>query len=104
MHIECPDDSEQEMEDRMRSRDIRKAFNAYSNQPGHADVPGSSLNTENAATPWLANAGMTQSKKTALGLEPRPYVPASSVQKCVRAGGKHNDLENVGHTARHHPY
>lgn len=88
----------------MKSSDIRKAFINYFKKNGHEHVPSSSLIPENDPTLLFANAGMNQFKNTFLGLEKRDYSRAVTSQKCVRAGGKHNDLENVGFTARHHTF
>lgn len=88
----------------MKSFEIRNAFINYFKKNGHTPVPSSSLIPENDPTLLFANAGMNQFKNTFLGLEKRDYVRAVSSQKCVRAGGKHNDLENVGFTARHHTF
>ncbi|QRN04339.1 alanine--tRNA ligase [Legionella sp. MW5194] len=88
----------------MKSSDIRKAFIEYFSQRGHQAVASSSLVPGNDPTLLFTNAGMVQFKDTFLGLEPRPYTRAVSSQRCVRAGGKHNDLENVGYTARHHTF
>lgn len=88
----------------MKSRDIRQTFIDYFKKHGHRHVGSSSLVPENDATLLFANAGMNQFKNLFLGLEHRDYSRAVTVQKCVRAGGKHNDLENVGHTARHHTF
>ena len=88
----------------MKSRDIRKTFINYFEKQGHRHVPSSSLVPENDATLLFANAGMNQFKNVFVGLEHRDYTRAVTSQKCVRAGGKHNDLENVGHTARHHTF
>lgn len=88
----------------MKSSEIRKAFVKYFEKHGHRHVPSSSLIPENDPTLLFANAGMNQFKNTFLGIEKRDYNRAVSVQKCVRAGGKHNDLENVGFTARHHTF
>lgn len=86
------------------SKEIRQGFVSYFEKNGHVAVPSSSLIPENDATLLFANAGMNQFKNLFLGLEERPYKRAVSVQKCVRAGGKHNDLDNVGFTARHHTF
>ena len=83
---------------------IRQRFLDYFEKHGHAVVSSSSLIPHNDPTLLFANAGMNQFKDLFLGREKRPYVRASSAQKCVRAGGKHNDLENVGRTARHHTF
>ncbi|WP_415062302.1 alanine--tRNA ligase [Bdellovibrio sp.] len=88
----------------MKSSEIRNAFVKYFEKQGHRHVPSSSLIPENDPTLLFANAGMNQFKNTFLGLEKRDYSRAVTVQKCVRAGGKHNDLENVGFTARHHTF
>lgn len=88
----------------MKSREIRRKFLDYFTKNGHSEQPSSSLIPENDATLLFANAGMNQFKNLFLGLEQRPYKRATTSQKCVRAGGKHNDLENVGHTARHHTF
>ncbi|TAL60016.1 MAG: alanine--tRNA ligase [Legionella sp.] len=88
----------------MNSSEIRQAFCDYFVQQGHQRVPSSSLVPANDPTLLYTNAGMVQFKDTFLGLETRPYHRAVSSQRCVRAGGKHNDLENVGYTARHHTF
>ncbi len=88
----------------MKSSEIRESFINYFKKHHHAQVKSSSLIPENDPTLMFANAGMNQFKNLFLGLEKRPYSKAVSVQKCVRAGGKHNDLENVGFTARHHTF
>lgn len=88
----------------MKSSEIRNAFINYFQRQGHTLVKSSSLIPENDPTLLFANAGMNQFKNAFLGLEKRDYSKAVSVQKCVRAGGKHNDLENVGFTARHHTF
>jgi alanyl-tRNA synthetase len=88
----------------MKSSEIRNSFVTYFKKHGHTSVASSSLIPENDPTLMFANAGMNQFKNLFLGLEKRPYSKAVSVQKCVRAGGKHNDLDNVGHTARHHTF
>jgi alanyl-tRNA synthetase len=84
--------------------DIRKAFLDYFAKNGHEVVPSSPLVPRNDPTLMFTNAGMVQFKNVFTGVEKRDYVRAASSQKCVRAGGKHNDLENVGHTARHHTF
>ncbi len=81
--------------------DIRAAFLGYFGRNGHEVVPSSPLVPRNDPTLMFTNAGMVQFKNVFTGLEKRPYVRATSSQKCVRAGGKHNDLDNVGFTARH---
>ena len=83
---------------------IRSAFLRYFEKRGHRIVPSSSLVPQNDPTLLFANAGMNQFKDVFLGKEKREYTRATSSQKCVRAGGKHNDLENVGRTARHHTF
>lgn len=88
----------------MKSSDIRNTFVDYFKRQGHTAVRSSSLIPENDPTLLFANAGMNQFKNLFLGLESRDYKRAVSVQKCVRAGGKHNDLDNVGFTARHHTF
>jgi alanyl-tRNA synthetase len=88
----------------MKSREIRQTFIDYFKKQGHREVASSSLVPENDATLLFANAGMNQFKNVFVGLEHRDYSRAVTSQKCVRAGGKHNDLENVGHTARHHTF
>jgi alanyl-tRNA synthetase len=88
----------------MKSSEIRSAFINYFEKQGHRHVASSSLIPENDPTLLFCNAGMNQFKNTFLGLEKRDYNRAVTSQKCVRAGGKHNDLENVGFTARHHTF
>src|SRR5690606_789310 len=88
----------------MKTADIRQAFLDYFAQQGHAVVPSSSLVPHDDPTLLFTNAGMNQFKDCFLGREKRDYVRAVSSQRCVRAGGKHNDLENVGYTARHHTF
>ena len=84
--------------------DIRSNFLAYFAREGHEIVPSSPLVPRNDPTLMFTNAGMVQFKNVFTGLEKRPYVRATTAQKCVRAGGKHNDLDNVGYTARHHTF
>jgi alanyl-tRNA synthetase len=84
--------------------DIRASFLAYFAREGHEVVPSSPLVPRNDPTLMFTNAGMVQFKNVFTGLEKRPYVRAATAQKCVRAGGKHNDLDNVGYTARHHTF
>ena len=84
--------------------DIRKSFLEFFASKGHAVVPSSSLVPGNDPTLMFTNSGMVQFKDVFLGTDKRPYVRATSVQACLRAGGKHNDLENVGYTARHHTF
>ena len=88
----------------MKAREIRKGFLEFFASKGHRVVPSSSLVPVNDPTLLFVNAGMNQFKDLFLGLEKRDYHRAATVQKCVRAGGKHNDLENVGVTARHHTF
>ncbi|MEO1092089.1 MAG: alanine--tRNA ligase [Pseudomonadota bacterium] len=83
---------------------IRSAFLDFFAREGHEIVPSSSLVPHNDPTLLFTNAGMVQFKNAFTGLEPRPYSTATTSQKCVRAGGKHNDLDNVGYTARHHTF
>jgi alanyl-tRNA synthetase len=84
--------------------DIRRTFLEYFRKNGHEVVASSPLVPRNDPTLMFTNAGMVQFKNVFTGLEKRPYTRASTSQKCVRAGGKHNDLENVGYTARHHTF
>lgn len=84
--------------------EIRSTFLDYFKKNGHEIVPSSPLVPRNDPTLMFTNAGMVQFKNVFTGLEQRPYTTASSAQKCVRAGGKHNDLDNVGYTARHHTF
>lgn len=84
--------------------DIRKTFLEFYASKGHTVVPSSSLVPGNDPTLMFTNSGMVQFKDVFLGTDKRPYVRAASVQACLRAGGKHNDLENVGYTARHHTF
>ncbi|NDP64524.1 alanine--tRNA ligase [Polaromonas sp.] len=84
--------------------DIRKTFLDFFASKGHTVVPSSSLVPGNDPTLMFVNSGMVQFKDVFLGTDKRPYVRATSVQACLRAGGKHNDLENVGYTARHHTF
>ncbi len=88
----------------MKSAEIRQKFLSFFEAKGHTVVRSSSLVPANDPTLMLTNAGMVQFKDVFLGLDKRPYTRATSVQRCVRAGGKHNDLENVGYTARHHTF
>ncbi|WP_252106856.1 MULTISPECIES: alanine--tRNA ligase [unclassified Halomonas] len=88
----------------MKSAAIRQAFLSYFEEHGHTVVPTSSLVPGNDPTLLFTNAGMVPFKDVFLGRDPRPYVRATSAQRCVRAGGKHNDLDNVGYTARHHTF
>jgi alanyl-tRNA synthetase len=86
------------------TNDIRRSFLEYFEGTGHARVPSAPLVPQNDPTLMFVNAGMVPFKNVFTGLETRPYSTATSSQKCVRAGGKHNDLDNVGYTARHHTF
>ncbi|MDV3258411.1 MAG: alanine--tRNA ligase [Sphingomonas sp.] len=86
------------------TNDIRRSFLDYFERNGHARVPSAPLVPHNDPTLMFTNAGMVPFKNVFTGLEKRPYSTAASSQKCVRAGGKHNDLDNVGYTARHHTF
>ena len=86
------------------SAELRQAFLTFFKDKGHEVVPSSSLVPGNDPTLLFTNAGMVQFKDVFLGRDKRPYTRATSSQRCVRAGGKHNDLENVGYTARHHTF
>ncbi|WP_260599050.1 alanine--tRNA ligase [Sphingomonas endolithica] len=88
----------------MSTNDIRRSFLDYFEAAGHARVPSAPLVPQNDPTLMFVNAGMVPFKNVFTGLETRSYVTAVSSQKCVRAGGKHNDLDNVGYTARHHTF
>src|SRR3954470_23143174 len=88
----------------MKSADIRRSFLEYFQKNGHEAVRSSPLVPQNDPTLLFTNAGMVQFKDVFTGHETRSYKRATSSQKCVRAGGKHNDLENVGRTARHHTF
>jgi alanyl-tRNA synthetase len=88
----------------MQSAEIRRLFLDFFVAKGHREVPSSSLVPADDPTLLFTNAGMVQFKRTFLGQEQRAYARATSCQKCVRAGGKHNDLEQVGHTRRHHTF
>ncbi|MBS1190123.1 MAG: alanyl-tRNA synthetase [Rhodocyclaceae bacterium] len=88
----------------MKSAEIRQAFLDFFASKGHQIVPSSSLVPHEDPTLLFTNAGMNQFKDVFLGFDKRPYTRATTSQKCVRAGGKHNDLENVGYTARHHTF
>src|SRR3954467_4604717 len=88
----------------MKAAQIRTTFLEYFKKNGHTIVESSSLVPRNDPTLLFTTAGMVQFKDVFLGKDPRPYTRATSSQKCVRAGGKHNDLENVGFTARHHTF
>ncbi len=84
--------------------EIRSSFLQFFAREGHEVAPSSSLVPRNDPTLMFTNAGMVQFKNVFTGVEKRPYVRAATAQKCVRAGGKHNDLDNVGYTARHHTF
>src|SRR5437879_337296 len=86
------------------ANDIRSTFLGYFQKHGHQIVPSSPLVPRNDPTLLFTNAGMVQFKNVFTGAEKRDYARATTSQKCVRAGGKHNDLENVGYTARHHTF
>lgn len=88
----------------MKSAELRQKFLDFFASKGHEIVASSSLVPGNDPTLLFTNAGMVQFKDVFLGLDPRPYSRATTAQRCVRAGGKHNDLENVGYTARHHTF
>jgi alanyl-tRNA synthetase len=88
----------------LKASELRKLFLDYFAKRGHKVVPSSTLVPKNDPTLLFTNAGMVQFKGVFLGEDPRDYKRAVTSQKCVRAGGKHNDLENVGHTARHHTF
>ncbi|MCQ2914684.1 MAG: alanine--tRNA ligase [Alphaproteobacteria bacterium] len=88
----------------IKTEEIRKTFLDYFKNKDHTIVPASSLVPHNDPTLMFTNSGMVQFKNVFTGLEKRPYVRACSDQKCVRAGGKHNDLDNVGYTVRHHTF
>jgi len=85
------------------TNDIRRGFLEYFEKNGHARVPSAPLVPQNDPTLMFVNAGMVPFKNVFTGLETRSYSQATSSQKCVRAGGKHNDLDNVGYTARRTP-
>src|ERR1051326_3846705 len=88
----------------MRSREIRRSFLEYFQRNGHTIVPSSSLVPGDDPTLLFTNAGMNQFKDTFLGRERRPYARATTSQKCMRVSGKHNDLDNVGPSLRHHTF
>ena len=88
----------------MKSNELRRTFLEYFRGRGHEVVPSSPLVPGNDPTLLFTNAGMVQFKDVFLGTDRRPYARAATAQRCVRAGGKHNDLENVGYTARHHTF
>ena len=86
------------------TQEIRSAFLSFFARNGHEVIASSPLVPRNDPSLMFTNAGMVQFKNVFTGAENRPYVRAASSQKCVRAGGKHNDLDNVGYTARHHTF
>src|SRR6056300_774739 len=88
----------------MKIADVRQSFLDYFEAKGHKVVPSSSLVPGNDPTLLFTNAGMVQFKDVFLGEDKRKYDRAATSQRCVRAGGKHNDLENVGYTSRHHTF
>ncbi len=88
----------------MKASEIRATFLKYFESKGHTVVPSSPVVPGDDPTLLFTNAGMNQFKDVFLGFDTRPYVRAATAQKCIRAGGKHNDLENVGYTARHHTF
>ena len=89
----------------MNTAELRRKFLQFFESKGHTIVASSSLvPPQDDKTLLFTNAGMNQFKDVFLGFDKRPYSRATSAQKCVRAGGKHNDLENVGYTARHHTF
>lgn len=88
----------------MKTSELRQKFLKFFESKGHQIVPSSSLVPHDDPTLLFTNAGMNQFKDVFLGFDKRPYNRATTAQKCVRAGGKHNDLENVGYTARHHTF
>ncbi len=88
----------------MMIADIRNTFLSFFKDKGHTHVPSSPLVPQNDPTMMFTNSGMVQFKNVFTGAETRPYKRATTAQKCVRAGGKHNDLDNVGYTARHHTF
>src|SRR5256714_337012 len=88
----------------MKASEIRSLFLKYFEKNGHSIVGSSPLVPQNDPTLLFTNAGMVQFKDVFLGKDKRSYARATTSQKCVRAGGKHNDLENVGFTARHHTF
>ena len=88
----------------MQSKELRQSFFDYFAKNGHTSVPSAPLIPQADPTLLFTNAGMNQFKRVFLGEETRPYSRAVTIQKCMRAGGKHNDLENVGYTSRHHTF
>src|SRR5213595_719800 len=92
------------MVDRVSGAEVRRTFLEYFKSKGHQVVPSSSLVPHDDPTLLFTNAGMNQFKDVFTGVETRSYKRATSSQKCVRAGGKHNDLDEVGKTPRHHTF
>src|SRR5213596_2360026 len=88
----------------MKASEIRQTFLKFFESKGHAIVASSPVVPGDDPTLLFTNAGMNQFKDVFLGFHKRPYTRAATAQKCIRAGGKHNDLENVGYTARHHTF
>ena len=88
----------------MKVADIRRTFLEFYKSKGHTIVHSSPVVPGNDPTLLFTNAGMNQFKDVFLGFDKRPYTRATTSQKCIRAGGKHNDLDNVGYTARHHTF
>ena len=88
----------------MTASEIRNAYLQFFQSKGHTIVPSSPVVPEDDPTLLFTNAGMNQFKNCYLGIEKREYTRATTSQKCIRAGGKHNDLDNVGYTARHHTF
>src|ERR1700680_1384659 len=88
----------------MKASEVRQRFVSFFKKNNHEHVPSSRLVPDNDPTLLFTNSGMVQFKNVFLGFDQRPYKRATTSQKSVRAGGKHNDLENVGHTARHHTF
>ena len=88
----------------MKAKQVRKTYLDYFRSKGHELVDSDSLVPQNDPSLLFTNAGMVPFKDVLLGVEKRPYTRAVSSQRCLRVGGKHNDLENVGYTARHHTF